>query len=299
VTVLFALLTAFSNALNVVTQHIASINSPKRATGLRFVVYLFKSPLWLFGWVALAGSFVFQALALHNGQLSVVQPLLVTELVFALLLRRFWVRQSLRSVTWWSAVATCVTLGIFLAMSQPQGGHEAPTTDAWLSAALASFGLTGVLALLAQWGSPSRRAAMYASATAILWALVAVFIKTTTNTFTEFGAGGMFTHWPVYALAACGLAAEILNQATLHAGPLSVSQPLLVIVDPLVSIVLAVWVFGEHFKPNPATLTVAVLSFAAMCASVVVLTRTTPATMAADTTGAAGASGTGASASSG
>jgi len=35
-------------------------------------------------------AFVFQALALHSGQMSVVQPLLVTELVFALILRRRW-----------------------------------------------------------------------------------------------------------------------------------------------------------------------------------------------------------------
>jgi len=32
------------------------------------------------------GSFAFQALALHNGPMSVIQPLLVTELVFALVL---------------------------------------------------------------------------------------------------------------------------------------------------------------------------------------------------------------------
>jgi hypothetical protein len=36
------------------------------------------------------GAFVFQALALRNGLISVVQPLLATELVFMLVLRRFW-----------------------------------------------------------------------------------------------------------------------------------------------------------------------------------------------------------------
>jgi hypothetical protein len=48
-----------------------------------------------------------------------------------------------------------------------------------------------------------------------------------------------------------------------------------------VSIVLAVWIFGEHFTPNAVTLVVAVLAFAAMCIGVVFLTRTTPATMEA------------------
>jgi hypothetical protein len=33
----------------------------------------------------------------------------------------------------------------------------------------------------------------------------------------------MFARWPVYALAAAGVVTEILQQATLHVGPLSVS----------------------------------------------------------------------------
>ena len=94
--VLFALLAAFSNALNVVMQHIASIGDPGHSKGWRFVRYLVSNPLWLLGWAALAAAFVFQALALHNGLISVVQPLLVTELVFALVLRWVWLHQSIR-----------------------------------------------------------------------------------------------------------------------------------------------------------------------------------------------------------
>jgi hypothetical protein len=55
--ILFALLTAFANGLNVVTQHKASINAPEQSKGWKFVVYLFRNPLWLFGWVALVGAF--------------------------------------------------------------------------------------------------------------------------------------------------------------------------------------------------------------------------------------------------
>ena len=119
-TILFALLAALCNALNVTTQHIASTSDPKKSKGWRLVVYLFSSPLWLLGWVALAGSFLFQALALHRGQMSVVQPLLVTELVFVLVLRRLWIHQAIRPITWWSAALTCVMLSLFVAMSEPR-----------------------------------------------------------------------------------------------------------------------------------------------------------------------------------
>jgi drug/metabolite transporter (DMT)-like permease len=280
---MFALLAALSSAVSVITQHIASTADPRQSSGWRLVLYLFRNPLWLFGWVALAGSFLFQALALHNGMVSVVQPLLVTELIFALVLRRFWIHQSIRLVTWGGGVLTCVGLAVFLVAAEPQGGQPTPMSHHWIVAGAACSAAAAVLAALAQWGSPSRRAALYATAAGTIWALEAVFIKTTTDTLTQFGVGGMFLHWPVYALAVGGVAGVLLQQAALHIGPLRVSQPLLVIIDPLVSIALSVWLFDEHFIPDAAILAVAAVAFAVMCAGVVLLTQTAPATMNADT----------------
>jgi drug/metabolite transporter (DMT)-like permease len=282
VVTLFALLAALCNAVNEATQHVASTADPRRSSGWRLVLYLFRNPLWLFGWVALAGAFVFQALALHNGLISVVQPLLATELIFMLVLRRFWIHQSIRMITWGAAALTCVSLTVFIVMSEPRGGQPNPVGRHWLTAGLACCAVAAVLALLARWGSPGRRAALYASASAVMWALVATFIKATTNTLTQFGIAGMFTHWPVYALAVGSVAALFLMQAALHVGPLRASQPFLVVIDPIVSIALSVWLFGERFTSDAAVLAVAAIAFAVMCAGVVLLTQTTPATMKAD-----------------
>jgi len=94
VVVLFALLAALSSAVSLTTQHIASTGDRRHSKGWRFILYLFHNPLWLFGWAAMGVSFIFQAIALHNGQRSIVQPLLVTELVFGLVLRRYWIDQA-------------------------------------------------------------------------------------------------------------------------------------------------------------------------------------------------------------
>jgi drug/metabolite transporter (DMT)-like permease len=282
VDIVFALLAAFCNAVNEATQHVASTASPRRSSGRRLVVYLFRNPLWLFGWVALIGAFVFQALALHEGLISVVQPVLATELVFMLVLRRFWIHQAIRPITWGAAALACVSLTVFIIMSEPRGGQPNPISHHWITAGLACCAVAAVLAVLARWGSPARRAALYAAACAVMWALVATFIKATTDTLAQFGVAGMFTHWPVYALALGSAAALILQQVALHVGPLRVSQPVLVIVDPMVSIALSVWLFGEHFTSDVGVLTVAAIAFAVMCAGVVVLTQTAPATMQAD-----------------
>jgi hypothetical protein len=282
VSTIFALGAAFANALYVTTQHVASTTGRVgKASGLRLVAYLIRSPLWLFGWAAALGAFVFQAAALKNGQLSIVQALLVTELVFGLLLRKVWIRQAVRPAAWGSAALTCLGLAVFVAVNQPRGGTPAPTAHAWVGV-LASFGgAAALMALAARWGSPRRRAALYAAAAAIVWALEATFIKTATQTLTESGVAAVFTDWPVYALAAGGVAGIFLVQAALHVGPLSVSQPLLVIVDPAVSVILSVWLFQESYSRGPAVIAGSALAFAVMCVGVLALTRTAPSTMRA------------------
>ena len=279
---IFALCAAFSNALDVSVQHVASTSGRRaKASGFRLVAYLIRSPLWLFGWAAGLGAFVFQAAALNNGQLSIVQALLVTELVFGLLLRKVWIGQAISRAAWCSAALTCVGLAAFVIVDQPQGGTPTPTVHAWAGALAAFGGAAAVMTLAARWGPPRRRAALYATAAAVVWALVATFIKTATETLTESGVVAVFTHWPVYALAVGGAAGIVLVQAALHVGPLSVSQPLLVIVDPSVSVILSAWLFQERYTRGPIAVAGSLVAFAVMCLGVVVLTRTAPSTMRA------------------
>jgi hypothetical protein len=59
-----------------------------------------------------------------------------------------------------------------------------------------------------------------------------------------------------------------------------VSQPLLVIVDPFASIILSVWLFGEHFTDSPAKLAIGAAAFAVMAVAVTRLARTAPQDLA-------------------
>src|SRR5215472_16452355 len=113
--VLFALAAALANAVNLMTQHKASIGAPTRVKGWRLALYLPRQPLWLLSVAAAVGSFAFQALARHNGPMSVVQPLLITELVFVLVLRRVWIHQDVARAAWASVSVVCVALAVFLA----------------------------------------------------------------------------------------------------------------------------------------------------------------------------------------
>jgi drug/metabolite transporter (DMT)-like permease len=275
-TVLFAVVAAFCNGANVITQHAASISAPKRETGLRLVSYLFRQPLWLIGWIAAVGGFGFQALALHNGQLSVVQPLLVTEIVFVLVLRWVWIRQDVARAAWAAGIVVCAALAVFLSVAEPSGGKPSPTATDWLTSLLVLGGAIAAGVAAGIHGSPQRRAAGFAVAGSLAWALMAVFLKTTTDTLAAAGLGGLFMTWPLYALSVAAISATLLEQSALHVGPLSVSQPLLVIINPLASIFLSVWLFDERFTASPGRVVVAIFAFAALAVGVIELSRAAP-----------------------
>jgi drug/metabolite transporter (DMT)-like permease len=276
VTLVFALLAAFSNALNVVTQHVASTAAPAKDRGWRLALYLVRNPLWLLGVGAMVGAFVFQALALYDGRLSVVQAILVTQLVFSLVIGRLWLRRNVGNAAWVSASVTSAGLALFLIMSEPQGGHPSPTPGAWLPVLATTGGLVVLFTILAAQGSPVRRAALYAAATGIVWAVMATFIKSATDLLATDGPVAMLEDGAVYGLIIAGIVGTVLTQAALHHGPLGVSQPVMVSVDPFVSVVLGVWLYGEHFTHSPLAVTLGVLGFAVMVVGVVFLGRTAP-----------------------
>ncbi len=272
--VLFALVTALANAIGLIAQHRASTTAPGR--GWALVIHLARQPLWLLGWVAMAGSLVGQALALHFGSLSLVQPLLVAELVFALLLRRLFFAQHLPVRAWIMAGATATALAAFLIDLAPHASTVATSPGQWTRAVvLVAIGV-GVGVGASRRGSPRRRAGGLAVATALLWALEAAFIRQATGVLVAAGVGGLLSSWSLYALIVCGGAGLVCEQSALHVGPLTVSQPLIVIVDPLASVALGLGLEHDHLRSGPAVLAVAVVAFAIVAAGVTGLTRAVP-----------------------
>jgi drug/metabolite transporter (DMT)-like permease len=278
----FALLAALCNGVSTIDRHIASTADSHRPAGLKLVGWLLRNPLWLLGSAAQVGAFVFQALALNFSPLSIVQPVLVTELVMTLILRRVWIRQQVAGAAWGGAVAACVGLTVFIVAADPRGGRPEAPASHWAVAVLACGGAAAVLTVLGRGGSPARRAVLLALAAGVMWALEAAFIKAATDVGDQAGFGALFTRWPVYAVAAGGLAGVVLEQAALQDGPLRVSQPLLVITDPIVSIALSVWLFDEYFVLNAGVLAAAAGGFFVMCAGIVVLSQTAPSDLQAD-----------------
>lgn len=274
--VLLAVLSALASAIGLVVQRDSSRAAPAEVRGRRLAGYLVRNPLWLLGQGAWVVALGLQALALHVGRLSVVQPVLVSELVFVLIIRALVMHWTVRTAAWGSAALLGGSLSVFLVAAEPRGGHPTPTVSAWLWALIATGGFAASMAWLGGRGSPVRRAAFCATAAATLGALEASFLKTATNTLSRHGVLAVFTDWPVYALVVAGACSGVLVQTALRMGPLTVSQPLLAVVNPMVSVLLSVWLFGEHFTDDRATIAMGACAFLGVVAGVVLLTVTGP-----------------------
>ncbi|MGI5341116.1 DMT family transporter [Streptomyces sp. CA-181903] len=247
---LVALLAAGGNALGTVLQRIAARTVPEGdAFSVRLVRHLVRSPAWLGGIAVIVGAAACQALALTLGSLSLVQPILVTELPFTLLIACAFARRRLPAAGWAASLMVAAGLGLGLAAAAPGGGGDTAPGARWagtLAGAGAAAALCAATALTRPRGPA--RAALFASASAIAYALTATLMKAATGAFDDHGARAFFTTWQTYAFVAAGACALFLLANAMESGPLVASQPALTLGEALVSLALGSVVYGERVR---------------------------------------------------
>ena len=91
---------------------------------------LAKSTWWLIGTAVLLVGYALQAVALSNGRLSIIQPLLVSTVVFALPLGYFITAQSIGRREVLGAVIVVIGLSLYAIYGDPATGNDsAPNNE--------------------------------------------------------------------------------------------------------------------------------------------------------------------------
>jgi drug/metabolite transporter (DMT)-like permease len=274
VAILLAICAALCNALTTIFQRLGVETAPDtRGRGLKLMHHVMHRPVWYVGLAAMVASFFLQASALGFGSLSVVQPLMVTELLFLVIILHFWFGAPLG---WREAVGTVLTvagLAGFLAMSNAGGGTTFPTTSGWVIViSVCSAAVVICVVCTSRRSSRAWRSAWFGAAGAISFALSASFTKATTILFS-YGFWQIFEHWEPYGIVVAGLAGLMFTQDAFHAGPITASQATLTIVDPIVSIVIGVGLFGDQLRGGIGALAFDAVALLVMCAGLLVLTQ--------------------------
>ena len=269
----FAALAAFTNALTSVLQRMGVETAPE-SSALRasLIGHAVKQRIWLIGFGFSLVQFGFVATALKHGQLSTVQPVLTTELLFLLLILAVWFRYRLGAREWLGAALVVAGLGGFFLAARPHGGQLLPSDSQWVVATLvvAAAVACGIVAGLR--GPRWWRAAALGAATAVTASYTSALTKAITG-YLDHGWSAVFSHFQPYMLGVVGVGTVFLLQSALHAGPITASRTTLVTLNPLVSIVLGISLFGDVLRGGATWIGLEVLALAVLVAGVVVLTR--------------------------
>jgi drug/metabolite transporter (DMT)-like permease len=304
-----AVATALAGALVFGISSVADQRSTKRvkterALSPEILLDLVRQPLWLIAIAANVAGFALQVVALSFGSLAVVQPLLVFDLVFAVLIAR--------SVAWdarvfppgtkrWDPVlfagVGAATAGVagFLAVGQPSADHPGVGFGVLLPLAIGLVVVVGG-SLAAAARSPDLRPLALALACGVCYGVAAFSVKLVTS---EFGSGPahVFTNWPIYVLAVVGPAGFILNQNAFQQGRiLAPVQAIITTADPIISIALSVLWLGARLRGSPAQITGEVVFLLLTTAGIVTIADRAPSSRKAQPSSAAlcgrGCSGT-------
>ncbi|GAA2143924.1 DMT family transporter [Nocardioides koreensis] len=235
-------------------QHLVS-SSVEDLRPDRLLVTLVRTPLWVLGAALSGAAFGLHAVALSRGSLVLVQPVIVTGVVFAVLIRSALDRRvPTRAEAGW-ALVTWAGLAAFLAATGPSArtahvpSHALPTVAVLLLAAA-----TGVLVARRRTPGTTGRGMWLGAVAGVLYGLVAVLLKLVLTTLDESGYVATLVTWPIWIMTAAGLAAVVVNQRAYQSSRLSVSMPVLNIVNVLVALVFAAVVLGELPEITPGAL---------------------------------------------
>jgi drug/metabolite transporter (DMT)-like permease len=243
-----ALLAALLFALAAALQQKGALNLPQ--ISLRdpaSLVRLVGQRMWLVGTLALLAGYVFQAAALDRGRLVIIQPLLVTTVVFALPLGYFLTRQHVGRREMIGAAVIVTGLALFVLFGDPAGGRENAPGSEWAIAIAIIAVVCGVLLTFGGRGGLTMKAAVYGTVAGILFGLSAALTKSTVE-YLHAGIDELLTHWEPYALAIAGVLGFVLQQVSLGTGKLAPSVATVSVANPVVGILLGIILLEERLS---------------------------------------------------
>lgn len=265
-----SLVAALLYATASVLQHRAAVAAPlERSIRAGLLTHLVRRPWWLAGVAADGLAFVVQFIALGHGPLVVVQPLLVSGLLFALPLGAWVSGRHIQAREMWAGAAVVVGLTALLLSANPGNGRSDARPGVWVMLLVATLVPVGILVTVAE-RRPGLKAPLLAASAGALYGLTAALTKTTAH-LLGLGLGHVLGSWQPYALIPAGIVGMVLCQSAFQAGPLGASLPLLTAVDPLVSIAIGVTAFHEHIDQDPLVVVAEVLGLVLMVGGVLAL----------------------------
>jgi drug/metabolite transporter (DMT)-like permease len=209
-------------------------------------VRLIAVPVWLLGTLVLLLGYATQGGALDRGKLVVVQPLLVTTIVWALPLGHWLTNQHVNRRQVLGAGVVVIGLAMFVLVGDPDEGVDNAATKSFVIAVVAISAVVGVLLLwLRTKTAPALRAAILGVCAGLFFGLSATFTKPVLNDLHE-GIAQAAGDWRTWALLGFGFIAFVIQQLSLATGQLAPAVAAVSVSNPAISVILGIVLFDER-----------------------------------------------------
>lgn len=248
--IILALVSAFLFAVGTVFQQKGAMEeSADEALKAGFLLKLVRKPVWLFGVAGDALGYAAQAAALGIGRIVVVQPLIVASVVFALPLGARYTNQRVGRREIGGAAAVAIGLAAFTAISDPSGGVDDARDKGWIVAGIAVGVGSAVLVALGVGRSAGVKAALFGTASGVLFGYVAALTKATVDRFDD-GFVAVVADWHLYGLLGGSLFGFILTQAALQTGALAPALATTMSFETIVGVALGLTILDEKLHDS-------------------------------------------------
>ena len=259
----------------VLQQQTAQREPASRFLSLRLLTDLLRQPRWLAGIGCMVGGQIIAAWSIGNLSLAFVEPLLTTNLVFALVLAVPIAQATLRLWEFLGAAVLCTGVALLsAARSAKPIGLSFGSVSHWPAAAV--IAALAVLVVYQGRKRPGRlRAMLTGTGAGLVFGIQDALTRQTLEIVNTSGGGALFTTWAPYALVGAGAIGIWLMQSAFNAGPLQHSLPAIAAGEPLVGILLGVLIFGDRVQVSPGELALQAGGIVALLAGVIMVGRAT------------------------
>ncbi|MFC4560727.1 DMT family transporter [Nocardiopsis mangrovi] len=272
ISVFMALAGAFFLALGSAMQERDAVRAPGRSVArVGFLLHLVRRPRWLLGTLAAGAGVTLHLVALSGAPLTVVQPIGVTGLVFAIVLSAVFNRRRVRPSQ--IAAGLCVMIGLLgVLLLFP---HTSVVPQMPLPTALALVGSVaaagGIVYVAAHWIAAGPRA--------LLLAMVGGAALGTTSALARVVASHAVTSpaavvsWLTVLALGIAVFGGLLQQNAYRTGHFAAAYATLLIVDPITGAGIGALMLGEGLPATPIDQVLATGSAALAIAGTAVLAR--------------------------
>ncbi len=237
ITLLAAVLLGFGFVLQ---QYAARQEPESRFLSPRILTDLLRKPRWLVGIACMVAGQLLAAWSIGHLPLTLVEPLLTTYLLFALILAVPLSKQAVRWTEVSGALILCagVTL-LSLSRSTKPIGLSFGSFSHWPAAAI----IAGIAFVAVQIGLSRRgpaRATLTGLAAGLVFGIQDALTRQTLQMLQGHPVTVLLTTWPPYCLLGAGIVGLWLMQNAFSAGPLHASLPTMAAGEPVAGIALGI-----------------------------------------------------------